>query len=521
MDALAQQEDLIHHILHFLLALPGLPASRPVTRDAASERPKSRATMALENLRKKQDVLNPSFFSLVDLILATLQSSNSEAITAGLRLVSIVVRQHHQYAIGSLVRVLPTKRSSPRRTPGVLVQDTSGLIQLAEQIGGARTDNDAYDNSLKDALAMIESHDCSKVHPSLIMLNGHGSDSAESNSRVSKPTVYKHRLRMDDPLMLALLSLLDQFFVNEIEVNLVLTEVLAHLASCPWVCLEGWLAAEPSVSQTIIEAQSIVNTSFDGTEIYTGDGEEEFEQQRIRAYKKACQIPPSKPKHQPSLVMILHKLRDDLEHATVTITDFKQLVASRKRAFEGAAEMEDDAAKSSPAFSRRAKSPRSPRSLMSSVKDSMGSPKGRSITGMMSLGLPPIFELIAGKPRSTTSPIKPLSTRTSHSTIRPLSSAPSTRPGGEVQSPTVSSPVESEQEFNVFEQSVTFALDESGSLTPLDHENTDPFDLRQDHPKATLSRVLTNVIILQDFVLELAAIMQVRAGLFDGDISFC
>lgn len=508
-------------MLHFLLALPGLPASRPVTRDATSERPKPRATMALEHFRKQQDALNPSFFSLVDLILATLQSTNSEAITAGLRLVSIIMRQQHQYAIGSLVRVLPAKQSSPRRTLGVLVQDTSELIQLAEEIGGAHINNDSYDNSLKDALAMIESHDCSKVHPSLIMLNGNGSESSESNPRVTKPAVYKHRLRMDDPLMLALLSLMDQFFVNEIEVNLVLTEVLAHLASCPYVCLEGWLAAEPSVSQTIIDAQSIQNASFDGTELYIEDDEKELEQQRIRAYEKACQIPHLKPKHQPSLVMILHKLRDDLEHATSTITDFNELVASRKRAFEGAAEMEDDASKSSPAFSRRAKSPGSPRSPLASVKDSMGSPKDRSITGMMSLGLPPIFELIAGKPKTTASPTKPLSTRTSHSNIEPLSSAPSTRPEGEVLSPTVAPPVQPEQEFNVFEQSVTFALDESGSLTPLDHENTDPFDVNQDHPKATLSRVLTNVIILQDFTLELAAIMQVRAGLFDGDISYC
>jgi len=81
--------------------------------------------------------------------------------------------------------------------------------------------------------------------------------------------------------------------------------------------------------------------------------------------------------------------------------------------------------------------------------------------------------------------------------------------------------MQSEQEFNVFEQSVTFALDDSGNLTPLNDEDTDPFDLRQTRPKATLSRVLTNVIILQDFVLELTAIMQVRAGLFDGDVSFC
>lgn len=506
-------------MLHFLLALPGLPSSRPVTRDV-SERPRSRATMALEHFPKSQDVLNSSFFNLVDLILATIKSTNSEAVTAALRLVALIMRQNHQYAIGSLVRVLPAKQSV-RRTIGVLLQEVTDLLRLAEEIGESSIENDSYENSLQDALAMIESHDCSKVHPSLLMLHGHGSESAESASQVTKPAVYKHRLRLDDPLMLALLSLLDQFFVNEIEVNLALTEVLAHLASCPYVCLEGWLAAEPSVSQTIIDAQSIQNTSFDGTELYMEEDKEGLEQKRIRAYKKACQIPPTQSRHQPSLVMILHRLKDDLENATAMIADFKQLVASRKRAFEGASEMEDDASRSSLAFSRRAKSSgravnapssvSSPRTQNSTIR----SPNDRSIAGIMSTGLPPLFELIAGKPKVSASPTKTLSTRTSHSTIAPLSPAASARAGGPALPST-----EAEQEFNVFEQNVTFALDECGGLTPIGSEQ-DPFELREDQPKATLSRVLTNVIILQDFVLELAAIMQVRAGLCDGDVAFC
>ena len=82
--------------------------------------------------------------------------------------------------------------------------------------------------------------------------------------------------------------------------------------------------------------------------------------------------------------------------------------------------------------------------------------------------------------------------------------------------------IEAAEEFNVFEQSVTFQLDEDVNMTPPgDEEDNDPLSLKEDQPKTTLSRVLTNVIILQDFILELTAIMQVRAGLFDGDVAFC
>ena len=84
-----QQEDLIQHMLHYLLALPGSASSRPLT-PISPERPKSsRAMMALQEAQQAHEKsMNPSFFSLVDLILASLDSNNAEALTAALRLVS-------------------------------------------------------------------------------------------------------------------------------------------------------------------------------------------------------------------------------------------------------------------------------------------------------------------------------------------------------------------------------------------------------------------------------------------------
>ena len=520
-----QQEDLIHHMLHYLLALPGSASSRPLT-PISPDRPKSsRAMMALQEAQQAHEKsMNPSFFSLVDLILASLDSNNAEALTAALRLVSRLLQQHHSYTLGSLVRISTVKQASAKRTIGVLRQETAALIELAETFGGDIDLDASYDNSLQDALAMIESHDCSRGHPALKFLDGTQSEEDDTPLPSLLPEVSMHRLRMDDPLMLALLSLMDQFFINDIEVNLALTEVLAHLAACPYIRLEGWLATEPSVFQTIKDVQS---PTFEESEIYTGVDEDELERQRIKSYKKACQPPKQDAKHDSSLVTILRKLQADLEQATTNIADFKQLVASRRRAFEGASEMEDDAAKMSPRMfqSMRSRSsiasPRSPTSGASPF-DTGGSVRGRGIAEIM--GLPPIYGLIAGsgsmrrKPsKSTILPQAPSGDPTALSPrLKTKASMPAVSPLSPLRTPPTAG------EFNVFEQYITFGSEGNHTMsTALRPQDVDPFDdIAEDQHKTTLSRVLTNVILLQNFILELSAIMQVRAGLFDGDVSF-
>jgi len=477
--------------------------------------------MALQEAQQAHETsMNPSFFSLVDLILASLESNNAEALTAALRLVSRLLQQHHSYTLGSLVRISTVKQASAKRTIGVLRRETATLVELAGTFGDDIDIDVSYSNSLQDALTMIECHDCSREHPALKSLDG--TQSEEDDPRPSLLSeVSMHRLRMDDPLMLALLSLMDQFFINDIEVNLALTEVLAHLAACPYIRLEGWLAVEPSVFQTIKDVQS---SDFEESEIYTGVDEDELERQRIKAYRKACQTPKQEAKHDSSLVTILRKLQVDLGRATVSIVDFKQLIASRRRAFVGAAEMEDDVAKMSPrnfASMRSRSSIASPRSPTSGV-DTGGSVRGRGIAGIM--GLPPIYGLIAGsgsmrrKPSKTTIPPQSPSgsTTTKPPRLKTKASMPAVSPLSPLRSPAMAG------EFNVFEQYITFGLEHNHTMpSALRQQDVDPFDdIAEDQHRTTLSRVLTNVILLQNFILELSAIMQVRAGLFDGDVSF-
>lgn len=52
----------------------------------------------------------------------------------------------------------------------------------------------------------------------------------------------KHRLKQTDPLLQILLGLLSHFFAQSSELNLALTAVISALAVCPFRSLEGWLA---------------------------------------------------------------------------------------------------------------------------------------------------------------------------------------------------------------------------------------------------------------------------------------
>lgn len=61
-----------------------------------------------------------------------------------------------------------------------------------------------------------------------------------------KPPTARHRIRPTDPLLQILLGLLSNFFAQSPELNLALTGVISALALCPHRSLEGWIAFRES-----------------------------------------------------------------------------------------------------------------------------------------------------------------------------------------------------------------------------------------------------------------------------------
>lgn len=80
-----------------------------------------------------------------------------------------------------------------------------------------------------------------------VSLNSHSASSEISDElsgrRVHDPML-KHRLSLLSPLLEALLELLAAYFANPPEINLSLTAVLSKLAICPYRAIDGWLLPE-------------------------------------------------------------------------------------------------------------------------------------------------------------------------------------------------------------------------------------------------------------------------------------
>ncbi|KAI9497641.1 Retinoic acid induced 16-like protein-domain-containing protein [Zychaea mexicana] len=65
-------------------------------------------------------------------------------------------------------------------------------------------------------------------------------------SSLKKLTLFKHRIQPTDPLLQILLGLLSNFFAQSSELNLVLTGVISALAMCPYRSLKGWISFRDS-----------------------------------------------------------------------------------------------------------------------------------------------------------------------------------------------------------------------------------------------------------------------------------
>ncbi|KAJ3510428.1 hypothetical protein NM208_g15529 [Fusarium decemcellulare] len=238
--------DMINLILHYLLALPdSVSSKRPGSSSSVSKARKRKSMDLATMLAEKSDpTATPLLFNLVDLILACLRSRNQQTIHVTLQLVSAILKRHHRYAVITLLRteILPIQNTV--RTVGAQEQEVEYIMSLAGAIGGDDNFDEVYQAVLRDTMSRLESHPCSLklVAPRVSTSNQRLPDSLPGAPR----DVGEHTLRPDDPLLNALLDLLETFFVNPVETNLSVTETLVDLAICGFMKIEGWLTRSPN-----------------------------------------------------------------------------------------------------------------------------------------------------------------------------------------------------------------------------------------------------------------------------------
>ncbi|KAF8447974.1 Retinoic acid induced 16-like protein-domain-containing protein [Boletus edulis BED1] len=234
---------------------------------------------APESGRQSEYFTSMARFTLKDLILSNLRSQNQATVTAALQLFQTMLTQRCRACVDGLILVIPSTNATSYPEPAMIIpfvlpmtseEDSDeeeftypgaeakprspatplpslpihlqpettfstheremGLyFTLVSRIDPSHDDDafsTGYDHYLHDALNSIQSHSCFHI-----------SADEDLESRSKK----RHRLNIKDPILSLILDLLCKFFSNSPEMNISLTGVLAELALCPDRSIAGWL----------------------------------------------------------------------------------------------------------------------------------------------------------------------------------------------------------------------------------------------------------------------------------------
>ncbi len=566
--------DLIHLILHYLLALP----NKPVSQESTSSRPllgisRRKTQDLLTNFPDMVDKPTPSLFNLVDLILSSMQSKSQQTVTATLKLVSVILRRHHRYAVATILQTSEVERSEPQQTIGAHNKQMETLFSLVSEIDGGADIDCSYGNHLKDNLNLLDSHPCSLQLLQIKTSDGpFDKDNCISSSLGSGPRgVHPHTLKPQDPFLQTLLQALRNFFGNTVELNLSLTETIIDLAACGHMRLEGWLVVDPA------------RYEYDSDEYEDGDNHEQAlddelaiimngtlgsveanERARTAALEQARREPFWAPKHTPPILAVLQSLTNQISTFRTEIPELNTYLSERRQVFQASDELAETLASAPPPTNlstpqpKKNAAPSTPVSstplkipTLSSVSQRMFSPSGSRSSSPLR-GRPQrgsedgrlesssrAGRLERHDLKGSPTPSHRSRISTSLSPSRRVESVGPQPPRNDSADPAVLMRKIRVRSCHALRNGNGSTDDTVGGETSkdsevgndnvkvedgqsMDNESVQAQgegDPAQEDKEVSVNHLLTNIIILQEFILELAALIQVRASLF-GEIKF-
>ena len=552
---------MIHLILHYLLALPDVTPA-PTGSRASVSAARKRKSMDLATMMATQiDVAStPALYNLVDLIHASLKSPSEQTVSVTLQLVSVILRRHHRYAVTTLLRTSQLSPEGPQRPLGAHEMGMEFLLGLAGDIGGDDNFDERYESHIQDSMGILESHACSitLIAPTSTAGTSKFPGSQATISGVPKD-IRSHTLRPEDPVLETLSGILLKFFTNSVETNLSLTAVIVDLATCGFMRIDGWLLPDPSKYVYEKDEEEVTDEpSTIGLELRDAVGVEETQ---LKAMKKARRSPKWAESHIPALLTRLNALVDQTSTYRAEIPRFDDLLQQRREAFQAASSataehilIQQRPLRSSFESSSRSASPPRPSafdSLAQRIFPELGtpsrsnSPRGRrsqdhqrSSASGLSGGYG--FATPTTSRNAVPPPQFPMGLETpSRGSSRAFSPSPLRDPENLLTKKGV--PASQAAAFAAVDQSILARKvglpTPNGQLHPIPFPNlrgvgddgskdgsvqgTDDGsvqgvgdDEEEEQKLVSVSHVLTNVLVLQEFLLELAALVQTRAGLF-------
>ena len=529
--------ELTHLILQYLLAIPDIPEDecRPARPATLARRRKSQTLIT--TLAQVQEKPMPDLFTLVDLVLTSLQSCNQQTVTASLRLVSAILRSPHHFTISSMVQTQYVKLL-PMRTICAHHKDMALMFSMVEDLLFHDDLREAYDSHIEDARTLVETHGCSL---SLLPLKASHIELQRELSTKSVErdnTLGPRSIKSKDPLLQVLISLLENFLLNDLATNLSLTQAFSTLVSCGNMRLESWFLQKPADEDVSTERSAI---SDDGPDESDQDNTMTLNNRNHPRQQAESRIKPSLPEshHGASPVFAaLDSLVQQVKTFRQEIEQFDTYLAERRHVFKIGDDIDKDVANGSNAPSRRSEDSSRPthsravnaapigpisERLMSENSSAnisrSSSPRGRQ------LEIPSAPNLIGRVAHFKISPSR------SPSVMDARAFSPSPLRKGSVSSTPPRNVITPMGPADALRQKVKIRAkirldrnrvgDVAGSESSSVRSGSVVRDAHatEEFREIPLSHLLTNVIILQEFMLELAAIVQVRASLF-GEVDF-
>lgn len=482
--------DLTRMVLQYLLAIPEAKQSEPVSPTVQR---RQSTLMLLTQSGSDDDKFEPTLFSLVDLILNGIRSQNSQTVVAALKLSSVMLTRHRAYTTSTLLQSKSSLSPEEKRTIQALCDETDGLVQIATSLGGEIDVDEAYATACQDITVSLEVQVANK---------------APKDSSVLK--ILPH-----DPYIQSIAALFGSFFTNSVDVNLALTEATISLASCAGVGLDGWLAV-PRIDYQ----PTALEPTFDSTSL------DEEEAASLRLLQSVYSQQRRDHSQDPLLLAVLRALSRQVDNMRSDIPIIDHLIEKRI-AILGGAGREDLLAqpRSSAASARQSTESARPtenRQIQRLQAGSRQRSSSRESSGSRS-STPVRFRdssLSSVPPRSSSLP-QASQSQQPNSIFKP---PPPESPEDEtLPAENLSVQTESKQnEAQTLTGRVRFISTEAPASNTIFEYASDSVartraegDDEKESRDATLSHVVTNIVILQHFVVELAAVMRTRAIVFE------
>ncbi|KAI0798043.1 Retinoic acid induced 16-like protein-domain-containing protein [Abortiporus biennis] len=377
-----------------------------------------------------------------------------------------------------------------------------------------------YEHYLRDALVSIESHPCFSLN-------------IDDEVRAK----LKHRLNPNDPVLSLVLESLRKFFSNTPELNMALTGVLACLAICPDRSLAGWLTFSlkeegfPDASQSS-QTQSAQQQDHNATLGYKDDGDDrsiDFEiEEKLASESHFLPASSIDVQSRPVVHSIFHGLVSQLERYRTMVENFDQYLSERRQGLLFNENLTDaltlalelDGTNPFAGFSNliTSSSKTTITTAPSEPTTPKSKPKPKTSSSFVSFLTPKKSKAktqqASEQPSSPTnkrkaldaSPFGPHYQKTSAIVVEPfLAPAPSNGPWTPVKSKKWN-----DEEEDVFTSSGQWG-DGAGNLALEKHDEHEEEEKKET--RVTLSRLLDNVVILEESIKELVAIIHARRSL--------